>query len=427
MRLAVRACLAVGLLVLSAPAFAMSVEDEVKLGKRVMAEVRPLGLSPDASLDAIGKRLLAGVARKDLPWRFLVVEGMKDCNAFAAPGGFVFISRAYYEKLNDDEAAFVIGHEMAHVDLNHVEKQIRRDRQATLGRLLLDIFTDSSAVSTAADLGATAYVTHYSRVLERDADFAGYRYAQQAGYDARAAVTALSKLGEEPKVHPWIVNIYATHPVLSSREDRLAALGGEESSGERPGEREENKAPPPSPAHARDLTGGLQPLHPRVPVAVRILSPDGGRWESAWRKSLTRVLHSRLTPLGFRIAGDDLMYKPDIGDPVLAARSRDARYLLLVTVHAMESKTTGMAELAGTPVSASAEMAAKLVDVSTFAPVWEERFLRQGQGVDVLSADPEVLYPDTVVGQLAERTAGEMAVAAARAAGAGPAERKAEP
>lgn len=413
--------LTTGLLMIAIPALAMSLEDEVKLGKLVMADVRPLGLSDDPSLDAIGARLSPTMNRKDLRWRFFVVEGMKEYNAFAAPGGFVFIGRSYYDKLNDDEAAFVIGHEMAHVDLNHVEKQISRDRRANVGRLLINILTDSSAVSTAADLGATAYVTHYSRVLERDADFAGYRHAQQAGYDARAAVTALSKLGKEPKLHPWIVNIYATHPVLSSREDQLAALGGEEPLGERPGKPADAKVPPPSPAHTRDLTGGLQPFDPPAPIAVRILSPDGTRWENAWRKNLTKVIHNRLLPLGFKITGDDLMYKSDIGDPVAAARSRDARYLLLVTVNQMESKTTGKADLYGTPVTAGIDIAAKLIQAADGSIAWEGKLAHQAQGVDVLPADPEVLYPDTVIGRLAEQTAGEIAISCAKAAGAKPA------
>jgi hypothetical protein len=391
----------------------MSVEDEVRIGKLVMADVRPLGLTDDPSLDAIGARLSPTMNRKDLHWRFSIVEGMKEYNAFAAPGGFVFIGRSYYEKLNDDEAAFVIGHEMAHVDLNHVEKQIQRDRRANIGRLLINILVDSSAVTTAADIGATAYVTHYSRVLERDADFAGYRYAQEAGYDARAAVTALSKLGKEPKLHPWIVNIYATHPVLSSREDQLAALGGEEPA--------DAKVPPPSPAHTRDLTGGLQPFDPPAPIAVRILSPDGARWENAWRKNFTKLLHNRLLPLGLKIAGDDLMYKPDIGDPVAAARSRDARYLLLVTVNQMESKTTGKADLYGTPVAAGIDIAARLIQVADGSIAWEGKLGHQAQGADALPADPEVLYPDTVIGRLAEQTAGEIAISCAKAAGAKPA------
>lgn len=404
-----------------APAWALSLEEEVRLGRRVMAEVRPYGLTSDPSLNAIGADLAGVVQRQELPWHFWVIEDMRGFNAFAVPGGFVCITRAYYEKLNADEAAFVVGHEMAHIDLRHHERQGRRVRRAEIGRLLLDIFTDgATGWRTAAGLGATAYVTHYSRALEREADFAGYGYAEAAGYDARMAVTALSKLGDTPDLHPWIQNIYATHPVLSSREDRLSALGGEEP--------EDIASPPPAASHRRDLRGGLEPFDPPTPIAVRILAPDGSRWENAWRRNFTRHLHLRLIPLGFEIAGDDIMYHRDLGDPVETARSRNARYLLLVTVKAMESERTGPDTLAGTPTRATIDVAAELIAVADRSPVWQGVAAHQAEAVDALAADPEILYTDSCLGALAERTAGEIALACAKAAGAVPAkagERKA--
>lgn len=383
-----------------------------------MSQVRSFGLTSDLTLEDIGDKLSGVMNRKDLPWRFWVIEELSGYNAFAAPGGVVFITRAYYEKLSDDEAAFVVGHEMAHIDLGHHERQSRRARNASLGNLLLNILTRRrGAWGTAVDLGATAYVTHYSRTLEKEADLAGYHYASEAGYDARAAVTALSKLGEEPNLHPWIVNIYATHPLLSSREDRLAALGGEE-------EEEEAQASEPAASHARDLTGGLEAFDPPRPIAVRILGPGGARWENGWRKSFTKHLHRCLVPLGFEIAGDDLMYKPDIGDPVEAARSRDARYLLLVTVYEMESSQAGPAELGGTPVRARVEAGVELIEVPDRSQLWEGRFSEASEGLDALPPDPAILYTDTCVGALAEKAAGEIAVGCAKASGAGPAQAK---
>ncbi len=409
--------LALAGLSISPVAWAISVEEEIKAGRSVMAELRPLRVTADRSLQEIGGRLSGVVERQELPWRFWVVEDWETYNAFAAPGGFVFITRIYYEKLSEDEAAFVLGHEVAHVDLHHYERNVKRYQEANLGHLLLNILIGGEASSiwrTATDLGATAYLTHYSRALEKEADLAGYRYAEAAGYDARLAVTALAKLGEQPNVHPWIVNIYGTHPLITSREDRLAALGGEEP--------EEVEIPPPSPRHKRDLTEGLRPLEPAVPIAVRILSPDGKRWENPWRKNFTKHLHLRLVPLGFTIAGDDLMYKPDIGDSVEAARSRDAKYLLLVTVHEMSNTETGPARLDGTPVRSTLEIEAELLNVEDRSQVWEGHFAEESEGRDVLPVDHEILYPDTCLGALVEGVVGRVAVGCARAAGAQPAE-----
>jgi len=402
------------------PAWTLSLSEEVRLGKQVVAEMRPAGLTEDPSLVAIGKRLAEVMQRKELVWRFWLIEDLEAFNAFAAPGGFVFITRAYYQKLSDDEAAFVLGHEMAHVDLRHYEKHVKRETKANIGNLLLKVLTNNVGVwGAAADLGATAYITHYSRVLEKEADLAGYRYAEKAGYDARLAVSALSKLGKDQHLHPWIANIYATHPILSSREDRLAALGGSEP--------EEVKAPPPSPEHQRNLTGGLQPFKPTRPIAVRILGEDGKRWEDRWRKSFTRRLHLRLTPLGFKIAGDDIMYKPEIGDPVEAARSRGATHLLLVTVRKMSSTSTAPEGLAGTPVEAAVDVTAKLVDVTTGEQAGDGvRFSKKRTGRDVLPADPDVLYTDTAIGHLADKAAETIALACAKALGAEPAKPQTE-
>jgi len=410
-RIAAAAMLAWVWCVACLPLGAVSLEEEVRLSRRVMAEVRPFELTADPALTAIGARLSAVVERQEMPWRFWVVEDLNHYNAFAAPGGFVFITRSYLKELSEDEAAFVLAHEMAHVDLHHYERESKRHQRASLGNLLLRVLSDGGQVwGTVADLGATAYVTHYSREMEREADLTGYRYAEKAGYDARLAVTALSKLGEQPKRHPWIVNLYSTHPLLTSREDRLAAIGGEEP--------EQIEMPGADPRHSRDLTAGLTPLDPKVPIAVRILAPEGGRWENQWRKNFTRRLHLRLTPLGFTIAGDDVMYKPDIGDPAATAAGKGARYLLLVTVHAMESVSAGAAELAGAPVRARVDISAQQIDLEGGSSVLELRLAEEGEGRDVLPVDAEILYRDTVLGEIVERIAGDIAIACAKVASA---------
>jgi len=405
------------LLVLASCAWAVSVEEEVQVGRRVMMEMRSLNLTADPALAEIGQRLSPVVDRTELPWRFWVIEDWRTYNAFAAPGGFVFITRTYFEKLNQDEAAFVLGHEMAHVDLHHYQRNVKRSHEANIGHALLNVLIGGKAGGawrTATDIGATAYMTHYSRALEKEADLAGYTFAEAAGYNARLAVTALSKLSEQPEMHPWIVNIYGTHPLMTSREDRLAAFGGEEP--------DAIEIPPASPRHKRDLAQGLKPLDPQARIAVRILAPGGGRWENSWRKNFTKRLHLRLTPLGFVIAGDDLMYKPDIGDPVEAARSREADYLLLVTVSEMSSSDTGAADLTGTPVRAAVEVAAEVLAVSDGSRLWAGHVSEEGEGRDILAVDAEILHTDTCLGALVEKVAAEIAFGCATAAGAEPAQ-----
>jgi hypothetical protein len=163
----------------------------------------------------------------------------------------------------------------------------------------------------------------------------------------------------------------------------------------------------------------------------------------------------RLTPHGFSIAGDDLMYKPEIGDPVEAARSRNAKYLLLVTVNEMSSveesksrapsaKASGPAGVeesegsehegpggssssgrrSGTPVSARVDVVGRLVVVGDGSQVWEASLAEQGECRDVLPVHKEILYTDTCLGSLVDQVAGEIAQACAKSAGAEPAKPK---
>jgi len=88
----------------------------------------------------------------------------------------------------------------------------------------------------------------------------------------------------------------------------------------------------------------------------------------------------------------------------------------------MEGERTGPDTLAGTPARANIEVAAELIAVADRSPVWQGVVAYQAEAVDALAADPEILYTDSCLGALAERTAGEIALACAKAAGAVPAE-----
>ena len=116
------------------------------------------------------------------------------------------------------------------------------------------------------------------------------------------------------------------------------------------------------------------------------------------------------------------MYKPDIGDPVEAARSREAEYLLLVTVYEMSSTETGKAGLGGTPVRAAIEIEASLLSVNGGAALWQTRIAEESEAHDILTVDSAILYTDTCLGGLADSVAGQVAVGCAVAAGAKPAE-----
>lgn len=200
---------------------------EIEIGKEVAAQLeKKYGVwdNPEQTrrLERIGKSLVAVCERKDMPYTFKILDERKELNAMTAPGGFIYITRALLEALdNDDEVAFVLGHEIGHVTGDHIRKQLS---QAIVGSILLDILTAGSGqlVRIGSDVMFSLYQSGYSRQHERDADMRGVRYMKAAGYNPVAAITALKKLGTER--YKGFIRWFGTHPDIPSRIKRIAEV-----------------------------------------------------------------------------------------------------------------------------------------------------------------------------------------------------------
>jgi len=197
---------------------------EIEIGKEVAAALeKQYGVWDDPEqtrrIERIGKSLVAVCERKDMPYTFKILNERKELNAMAAPGGFIYITRALLEALeSDDEVAFVLGHEIGHVAGDHIRKQLS---QAIAGSILLDILTGGSSqiVRIGTNIMFSLYQSGYSRQHERDADTRGVRYMKAAGYNPVAAITALKKLGMER--YKGLVRWFGTHPDIPSRFSEL--------------------------------------------------------------------------------------------------------------------------------------------------------------------------------------------------------------
>lgn len=213
----------------SAQIILISRNQEIEIGKEVAAALeRQYGVwdNPEQTrrIERIGKSLVAVCERKDMPYTFKILNERKELNAMAAPGGFIYITRALLETLeSDDELAFVLGHEIGHIAGDHIRKQLS---QAMVGSLLLDILTGgaSQIVRIGSDIMFALYQSGYSRQHERDADTRGVRYMKAAGYNPTAAITALRKLGSER--YKGFVRWFGTHPDVPSRIERIARMLG---------------------------------------------------------------------------------------------------------------------------------------------------------------------------------------------------------
>ncbi len=194
-----------------------SEEEEIKAERPVGREIAKKVLSqfgedPDAGarerLGQIGTKLAAAAGgKREFTFRLLRNGSV---NAFAVPGGNVFVTRRLYDLLgrDDDQTAFILGHEMAHVILRHsAERYAVETVLRALGRGGLTISLLSKG---------------YSEESEFEADRMGREIAVKAGFDGRQAGRALERIreaagGEEPLEEYW-----STHPPLEERVNRLS-------------------------------------------------------------------------------------------------------------------------------------------------------------------------------------------------------------
>lgn len=193
-----------------------------------IASTMPLYDDPELQeyVEEIGLRLAATSERPELPWSFTVLDDAA-VNAFAVPGGFLYVTRGILTHFNSEaELAAVLGHEIGHVTARHSVEQM--SRQQLLGGLLVVGAVLSQDVANAADLGAAAigiFGLQHSRSDEHQADQLGIRYALRDNYDPREAVKVHTMLGRQTELRGGrgIPNWLATHPSSEDRIERIEA------------------------------------------------------------------------------------------------------------------------------------------------------------------------------------------------------------
>ena len=178
-----------------------STEVDRKLGEETAKTVEEqIGLIDDKALndylDRVGQRVAAGVPGRQFTYQFAVVDQLEP-NAFAVPGGHVYVSRGLLALTrSEDELAGVLAHEIQHVERRHSVKQMRKELGLGLlalpGQLVGGIVSEDLAVLAGKPFEAVA--AGYSRDQEREADTLGQPIAAAAGYDPRAIATILDRM-----------------------------------------------------------------------------------------------------------------------------------------------------------------------------------------------------------------------------------------
>jgi beta-barrel assembly-enhancing protease len=232
---------------LKAPWNMYSPNTDVQVGKQnadVMAQKLPLCNDPrvDKYLTTLGMKLVAKLPTKGVqyPWEFHCVND-KSINAFALPGGYVFVNRGAIEAAdNESQLAAVMGHELSHVALRHGTAQASKAQftQGAAGILgsLLGGSASGQVLAQGVALGAGGLLLHYSRTDETQADVMGTQVIYDAGYDPRAMAQFFEKLQSETagKNPPQFLS---DHPNPGNRVERvnqeIDKLGGPPPNGKR--------------------------------------------------------------------------------------------------------------------------------------------------------------------------------------------------
>ena len=207
----------------------VSEADEVKIGQQIVGNL--LGAAPlvdDPALqryvNRVGRWVASQSERPGLPWTFGVIEA-NDVNAFAAPGGYIFVTKGLYKILHDEsELAGVLAHEVAHVVRGHHLKLIQEEKLIGAGTDLLkqNLGERNELVQKLIGSGAEIMARGLDKGAEFEADRMGVVLATRAGYDSFGLPSVLQEIGNLSNDPGAVALLFKTHP---HPDERLARLG----------------------------------------------------------------------------------------------------------------------------------------------------------------------------------------------------------
>ena len=212
----------------------VSESQEIAMGAQGAESVsQSIGVVDDEALQSyiqgLGMHLAADSERPELPWSFSVLDDPTP-NAFAFPGGYIFITRGLMGLMgNEAELASVLGHEIGHVTARHSVAMMTRAQVAQIGLGVGSILSPTLAeFSEAAAGGLSLLFLSYSRDAERQADDLGFTYALEHGYDVREMVNVFASLQQAGQLAgvSALPNWLASHPDPGERIQRIESRLG---------------------------------------------------------------------------------------------------------------------------------------------------------------------------------------------------------
>jgi predicted Zn-dependent protease len=204
----------------------VSQDQEVAIGRQDADEVNaqlPIVTDPAISdyIQSLGESIAKTTSRADLDWHFYVIN-TKQVNAFALPGGYVYVNRGLIESADKlDELTGTLGHEIGHVIQRHSVKQMQSAQKANVGVAVLCTLTSichNGLAQAAVQVGGSALFARHSRLDELQADSEGVVNVTRAGYDPEGIPDLFQVLLKEREYQPTIVDgWFASHPLEEAR------------------------------------------------------------------------------------------------------------------------------------------------------------------------------------------------------------------
>ena len=215
-----------------------SAEQEVQLGQQAAADAeRQLPMLNDRSVtsyvNTIVRRLAQVAPHRDYPYQARVVNS-SDINAFALPGGFIYVHRGLIEAARTEgELAGVVAHEMAHVALRHGTAQVSKAYAAqlgvgALGQILGGRRQNNQVWNVVGNLGLSTLFLKFSRNAEDEADSLGARMMAEAGYNPVEMANFFDLLQAQQRRNPSSVEqFFSSHPAPANRSQHIRSEAAE--------------------------------------------------------------------------------------------------------------------------------------------------------------------------------------------------------
>jgi predicted Zn-dependent protease len=217
----------------------MTEQQEIQLGRQYHGEIMKQYVAYDdpalqAYVDRVGQELASNSHRSHLDFHFTVLDSPQ-VNAFALPGGYVYITRGIMAYMQDEaDLAGVVGHEIGHVTARHSVRQQAQQTMAGLGVAVVAIGTGSSELANLSSSLGGALVAGYGRGMELESDGLGAEYLARSGYDPQNMIDVVTLLkhqelyererAEEEGRPPSVYHgLYSTHPTNDRRLQEVIA------------------------------------------------------------------------------------------------------------------------------------------------------------------------------------------------------------